>query len=139
MLVAVISSLVSVIASAAVTWYFSKRHYEGSRGPVTENDIVLRDNENGFRFFVIVVVAGSLLLAMMILVTTFGPERTPMEEEQENVTTGTYSDLLGLAGRIVPSDVVTGSPADLASRVLAPRLLARLNAHTPINNGTPVR
>ena len=66
-LVAVVSSAVSILGSALVTWYFSKRHYSRPDRPVTANDIKLRDNENNFRSLVIFLVLVFLLFMTTIL------------------------------------------------------------------------
>ena len=66
-LVAVVSSAISVLGSALVTWYFSRRHYTRTPQPVTENDIILRDNENGYRFLVIFLVLIFLGFVVVVL------------------------------------------------------------------------
>ena len=99
-LVAVVSSVVSILGSAFVTWYFSRRHYTRTPQPVTENDIILRDNENGFRFLVIFFVLLFLMLITIILASVCTDRR------------------------VLPEDDVTRPPVSLHPYPLAPLLPA---------------
>ena len=47
-LIAVISSIVSVVASGLITWYFSRRYYTRDLGPVTDKDIELQAGKHEF-------------------------------------------------------------------------------------------
>ena len=47
-LITAISSIVSVVASALITWYFSRRHYTRVSRPVTENDLKLQAGKHEF-------------------------------------------------------------------------------------------
>ena len=90
-LVAAVASLVSIVGSAFVTWYFSKRHYERVSQPVTENDIILRDNENGFRFAVIfVILVFSCSLVILLAMICSGPRIPPEGNEVIEPTSGYY-------------------------------------------------
>ncbi len=55
-LITVTSSIVSVVASSLVTWYFSRRHYTRVSRPVTKNDIELQSEKYGFYFMVLFIV-----------------------------------------------------------------------------------
>lgn len=66
-LVAAISSVISILGSAWVTWYFSKRHYAKTPRPITENDITMRDNGNIFRFAALFITLPFLLLVIAML------------------------------------------------------------------------
>ena len=70
-LITVISSIVSVVASSSVTWYFSRRHYTRVSRPVTENDIKLQSGKHEFYFAVLYIVfglGGLLVLAALLFV-----------------------------------------------------------------------
>ena len=70
--VAVISSIVSVVASGLITWYFSRRHYTRVSRPVTENDIKLQSGKHEFYFAVlsIVFVMGGVFGFLFLIVLT---------------------------------------------------------------------
>ena len=54
--VAVVLSALSVLASVLATWYFSKRHYMRTPLPVTENEIKLKSNQNEFLLYALIFV-----------------------------------------------------------------------------------
>ena len=71
--IAVISSIVSVVASGLITWYFSRRHYTRVSRPVTETDIKLQSGKHEFYLWVVLVVVGiggflGLMALMVVLI-----------------------------------------------------------------------
>ena len=62
-LMAVSLSLVSAVISVATTWYFSKRHYAGVPRPITEEDILMQEAKNEFRF----KIAGGIIPGMIVV------------------------------------------------------------------------
>ena len=60
-------SLVSIVSSAIITWYFSRRHYTRTTRPVTENDVVLQQNNNEFKLAAIIMIGFLLVISIMIL------------------------------------------------------------------------
>ena len=56
--IAVVSSIVSVVASGLITWYFSRRYYTRVSRPVTENDIALQSGKHEFYVSILLVVVG---------------------------------------------------------------------------------
>ena len=72
--IAVISSMVSVVASGLITWYFSRRHYTRVSRPVTENDIALQSGKHDFYLAVLCIVLGiGGFLGLMALVVVLTP------------------------------------------------------------------
>ena len=67
-LVSTASSVVSILSSVTITWYFSKRHYTRTpRPPVTDNDTILQNSKNEFHAAVLAAVLVILVLSLMIL------------------------------------------------------------------------
>ena len=68
-LIAVISSIVSVVASGLITWYFSRRHYTRVSRPVTETDIKLQSGKHEFYVSILLVVVGigGILVLLTVL------------------------------------------------------------------------
>ena len=66
-LIAAISSLVSIAGSAIVTWYFSKRHYMRRPQPVTENEVVLEQSNKEFKLVAIFLIGIFLIFGLMII------------------------------------------------------------------------
>jgi hypothetical protein len=61
--IAVISSIVSVVTSGLITWYFSRRHYTRVSRPVTETDIKLQSGKHDFYLtvlFIVLFIGGGL-------------------------------------------------------------------------------
>jgi uncharacterized membrane protein len=85
-LVAAVSSLVSIAGSAVVTWYFSKRHYTGRDRQITENDILLQQNNNEFRIVVLVVIGVFLPLVLIVMAGICGVQQTTTEEDDTAAT-----------------------------------------------------
>ena len=85
-LVAAVSSLVSIAGSAVVTWYFSKRHYTGRDRQITENDILLQQNNNEFRIVVLVVIGIFLFFFLIIMAGICGVQQTTTEEDDTAAT-----------------------------------------------------
>ena len=85
-LVAAVSSLVSIAGSAVVTWYFSKRHYTGRDRQITENDILLQQNNNEFRIVVLVVIGIFLPLVLIVMAGICGVQQTTTEEDDTAAT-----------------------------------------------------
>ena len=98
-LITVASSAISILA----TWYFSKRHYSRAPRPqpVSENDIQIRNYDNGFRFAVVCVVGAIIVIAMLI----FGCE-PPDRSNQQTMPTPTTNQQEEL---LTPE--VTGAPS----------------------------
>ena len=61
-------SLASIVVTALITWYFSKRHYLRTRRTVTENDITLERNR--LDYGVIALVALLLFFLMFTCMVT---------------------------------------------------------------------
>ena len=70
-LIAVISSIVSVVASGLITWYFSRRYYTRVSRPVTENDIALQSGKHDFYLavlFIVLFIGGGLGFLVLLAV-----------------------------------------------------------------------
>ena len=80
-LVAAVSSLVSIAGSAVFTWYFSKRHYTRRDRPITENDILLQQSNNSFRAFALMIIGFFLFLSLIIMAGICGVQQTTTEED----------------------------------------------------------
>ena len=61
-----------MLGSAFITWYLSRRHCARMPQPVTENDIVMRNNEDEFRLAVIFFVLLLLVVVVMTLAFVYG-------------------------------------------------------------------
>ena len=57
-LVTAISSIVSVLVSGFITWYFSRRHYTRVSRPLTEIDVKMQSGKHEFYTGVLVIVVG---------------------------------------------------------------------------------
>ena len=55
-LVTAIASIISVVVSGVITWYFSRRHYTRASQTVRENDIKLQSGKHEFYFGVLLIV-----------------------------------------------------------------------------------
>ena len=84
-LVAAVSSLVSITGSAWVTWFFSKRRYIASPPPVSldpEDEAIIRHNRDGYLFILSLAVLFALVIVIAML--TGNCERPPTEESDVN-------------------------------------------------------
>ena len=68
-LTSVVVATVSAGASILATWYFSKRRYVKTHRPVTENDIALEGNKNGFRLSALISLLVFLSFIAMVVCT----------------------------------------------------------------------
>ena len=68
-LITVIASIVSVVASGLITWFFSRRHYTRVSRPVTETDIKLQSGKHEFYVAVLsIVLVMGILFALLFLI-----------------------------------------------------------------------
>ena len=96
------SSAISIAISVLATWYFSKRHYSRATRPqpVTENDIKMRDYDNGFRIALVCVVGAVIVITMLIFsreppdVSNQQTMPTPTTNQQEDLLTPDLTDPL---------------------------------------------
>ena len=67
-LVTVIPSIITLVVSSLITWYFSRRHYTRVLRPITEVDVALQFEKNDFYIKALRIVSHTVL----IIFGTFG-------------------------------------------------------------------
>ena len=104
------SSAVSIFAA----WYFSKRHYVRTPRPVTENDIALEDNRNGFRLLALISLLVFLAFIAMIVCTVEEAESHRPRESSTPLVAHTLQPVFQGANT---ASMVLNGPRSLRSRL----------------------
>ena len=65
-LVAAVSSAISIVATFIITWYFSKRYHTrgSSPRPTTTNDVQMQENK--YAFWLLAIIFGGMFLVIII-------------------------------------------------------------------------
>ena len=70
-LITIVVAMASTILSAGATWYFSKRRYAATTGPITDNDLELeklriQSRPDLLGFIIILTFVGGLLAFLLL-------------------------------------------------------------------------